>query len=247
MNKSFAQQDKNFEVKKRYLVAFTYFLVCTAFAYVLYYLFYLHSYIGALCCLFGIISGLLVLKYGMPRWPYPIVGNMLIAIYSIVLVNNSLFTGGDSSASYWWMSSIPLVSSFLLRKEDTMFWTLATSVIMITWFFIPNRVWSSWMLLNPDDLENYHMVGAVTLNILIGSLAFMADYIREKVVNENDQLKISALQSAKMSSLGEMAGNIAHEINNPLSIISGNSSILRKKLLKLNATEEELKHLDRIN
>ncbi len=34
----------------------------------------------------------------------------------------------------------------------------------------------------------------------------------------------------KMASLGEMAGNIAHEINNPLTIIKGNVEILEKKM-----------------
>ncbi len=36
--------------------------------------------------------------------------------------------------------------------------------------------------------------------------------------------------SAKMASLGEMAGGIAHEINNPLAIIKGKSDLLAKRL-----------------
>lgn len=40
------------------------------------------------------------------------------------------------------------------------------------------------------------------------------------------------LQASKLASLGEMAGGIAHEINNPLTIVSLAASSLRKMLIK---------------
>lgn len=43
---------------------------------------------------------------------------------------------------------------------------------------------------------------------------------------QDQQLMIA--QSSKMASLGEMAGGIAHEINNPLAIIQGNSARILK-------------------
>lgn len=44
--------------------------------------------------------------------------------------------------------------------------------------------------------------------------------------SEHKLLKNQVLQSSKLASLGEMAASIAHEINNPLSIISGLSHLL---------------------
>lgn len=51
----------------------------------------------------------------------------------------------------------------------------------------------------------------------------------EKVVEEKVQ---EVLRTAELASLGEMAGGVAHEINNPLTIIKSSTRILQKLLLK---------------
>lgn len=49
--------------------------------------------------------------------------------------------------------------------------------------------------------------------------------------------------SARLSSLGEMAGSIAHEINNPLTIISGYMSMLRKAMHRGELTRQRFDHI----
>jgi signal transduction histidine kinase len=65
--------------------------------------------------------------------------------------------------------------------------------------------------------------------------------------------------SAKMAAVGEMASSIAHEINNPLTVISGRANLLMKKVNRIQLAEEnnreEIKndlsriihHVDRIS
>jgi PAS domain S-box-containing protein len=52
------------------------------------------------------------------------------------------------------------------------------------------------------------------------------------------------LAAAKMSSLGEMAGGIAHEINNPLAIIQGKASQLKRRLKEISPEDKNIQDLN---
>lgn len=48
------------------------------------------------------------------------------------------------------------------------------------------------------------------------------------ILDELEQEKLKTMQASKLAAIGEMAGGIAHEINNPLAIIHGYATHLRK-------------------
>lgn len=65
---------------------------------------------------------------------------------------------------------------------------------------------------------------------------------------KNAQMKIAeeearSVHSGRLVALGEMVGTIAHEINNPLSIISISNNTLRRQLEKNAVTEDRLRSL----
>lgn len=67
----------------------------------------------------------------------------------------------------------------------------------------------------------------------------------EERTKESDFQKSLLVQASKMATLGEFAGNVAHEINNPLSVIQGNAQIIGKALND-NNTEKIEKSKDKI-
>jgi len=63
---------------------------------------------------------------------------------------------------------------------------------------------------------------------IIASRRFHAEMLLYKGRLENQS--VTMLQQAKMSTLGEMAAGVAHEINNPLAMIQGNTSQMLREM-----------------
>jgi len=61
--------------------------------------------------------------------------------------------------------------------------------------------------------------------------------LRENLINLQ---KEKIINSSKLASLGEMAGGIAHEINNPLTIISSSTYVLKKIIKKGKLSEDSV-------
>ena len=59
-----------------------------------------------------------------------------------------------------------------------------------------------------------------------GNLEHVVVVVRD--ITEQRQLEASLIQSEKMASVGQLAAGIAHEINNPMTVISANVQILRE-------------------
>jgi signal transduction histidine kinase len=79
-------------------------------------------------------------------------------------------------------------------------------------------------------IKDEQMVG-----VLIQSLVTTPE---KDMQTEIEQLRFRQLLTSRMAVLGEMAGGIAHEINNPLAIISGYAERLRRLLSRGQLTEE---------
>jgi len=68
---------------------------------------------------------------------------------------------------------------------------------------------------------------ALVVILLILMATFVSAHRQVQIVEERDQTKAQLEHSAKLASVGELAAGIAHEINNPLAIISEEAGLMQ--------------------
>lgn len=81
------------------------------------------------------------------------------------------------------------------------------------------------------------LIFTITLGIVLLGLFVIQLFIKNFTEVSNYQAKLAG--SAKLVALGEMAGAVAHEINNPLAVISAHTQIIQRKL-----TEEKNREIN---
>jgi len=72
---------------------------------------------------------------------------------------------------------------------------------------------------------------------------FLVGVIRD--ITERRQIEAAMMQADKMSAIGQLAGGVAHEINNPLSVILGFAQGINKKILETDPLYVPLKSIER--
>lgn len=111
---------------------------------------------------------------------------------------------------------------------------------------IPFDQFESFLSLIETRLDDY----VQRMEMANRALSVSGDEIKEYKIRL-DQTRAIALQNSKMAAIGEMASNISHEINNPLSIISGNAVVISQILEDASFDESEkkmaMKNIDSIH
>lgn len=104
----------------------------------------------------------------------------------------------------------------------------------------------NFVIMSAVDMDSYFsswkrnslILCGVGISFIIFAILFLKHYLLS--LERIDQQKSMLLESSKMATLGEMAGGIAHEINNPLAIIAGLNENMKLLLSEPNPTLSEI-------
>lgn len=134
------------------------------------------------------------------------------------------------SSTYFWVLILVMVGTYLRGLRFTL-----VIMFMSTSFFIGNYLYCLHYATEKLSLSNAQLyfsrfildLAASFIFVLLSSVLFERVQKRYFMILQRQQHELE--MSARLSALGEMASGIAHEINNPLTIISGYCEIIRKK------------------
>ncbi len=165
----------------------------------------------------------------------------LIVCVLIALFFTFLFVNGsseDTGAS--WGFLLPLFVCSTVGKK--------MGAIITTTFLILNLSMATIFSFTPVYKANYStefIIVHFSVLFLASILAYIVESVRDATQNkliatitEKEKLNEALLQSQKLEAIGQLAGGIAHDINNMMCVVSGYSELIKKKMVEIDPLHE---------
>lgn len=194
--------------------------------------FFLGAYLAALVSFFT-AAVLVPMTYVLDRKKYHTAARLLCVISAMFVITfSSIGLDGRTNTAYYFLPSIMFSLLFfeLHQKRAILLsiflplvgWTLMKTLSVPTFLqvYIPSEF--------PFDFfSNMNFVGAYGITfIFLGLFAASLRRLNRIALEHEHKLGLAA----KMASLGELAGGIAHEINNPLAIVVARTQLLKEMM-----------------
>lgn len=218
---SFKMSDYSKEVKSRYITPFCWILSIVALANTYIYLVSFKANLLALVCFLSAVSALILSSVKRYTGSHTLNANIIVIIFFVCINSLSLYTGGIFSNPIWWLGTIPLAATFLLNAFFGIIWFVIILINFAIIYYLGQHNMLPTNVLLGVTAEGRVAVSFVFNASLISGLCILADLIRDKAFLEKEELKLKTFQLNQVASIGNLASGVAHEINNPLTIIKG--------------------------
>ncbi|PIP94010.1 MAG: hypothetical protein COW00_10710 [Bdellovibrio sp. CG12_big_fil_rev_8_21_14_0_65_39_13] len=202
------------------------------------YYYFFQAYIaGQICFISGVLS--LISFVWTYKWPSLFATHIFTLNIWLNLVISGFYGGGFSSSAMQHLVLFPLGAFIIFNRRQAFVWSFLALIGLLyfsglSYFNIPlphNLTHSQWNLMYRITFFSIFSVTGIVIFIL------------KKTEEKHDDIYFDALRInidlEKKNQLGQMAGQIAHEINNPLAIIKGHISNLKRKFMNVESEGSE--------
>ncbi|WP_127715848.1 sensor histidine kinase [Halobacteriovorax sp. HLS] len=153
----------------------------------------------------------------------------IVCAFPIIFLKAEM-TGGLNSPIMSWFPVLPIISTFILSKKQTY---ITASLSIFTIALLTSKVFGPIFDFEIVELPAFSKVvmycSIVTLSTFI---CLIHEEKRKKMLSQIERQKLNMLSSSRYTELGEIAAGIAHEINNPLTVLR-----VKAKKIKNNCQE----------
>ncbi|MDO9181257.1 MAG: ATP-binding protein [Bacteriovorax sp.] len=188
-------------------------------------------HIGMFICIITLIGQLFYIKKQLRNFER----NLLIgASIQVLIITGLTYITSFSEKGMGFFGLIWLIPTFLMiafyfNTRFSIYFAIINFIL-----FLGVTLYKYDQYLNPlKNLPNFSLIFYLFLGLVIGSsylLAFLFVHLSEELQREVLKQRDLLVESAKFQSLGQMASNLAHDINNPLFTIQGKLHQMRNLL-----------------
>lgn len=150
---------------------------------------------------------------------------MHVLFVSSLLTFHSIF-----SLIYLWSSFLVVMSSLIIGMRGALLsfgFLTAFSLLTMTSRYIQG---ANWMTLNLDMYVEQLILGLIASTILTAAVTGVYEYMRDASEQHQARQRLITARHAHTGAVGELVGHVAHEVNNPLAILQGSVTRLRRHL-----------------